>query len=351
MTIGTTPFQTQGTGVADSAALAAAIAAADCSAASATVVGYGHMGRQYVRALRALGVSRIRVCSRSAGPLEALRGLAGVETAAGGAERLACRAESGELGIVATPIASLIESVERLVSLGFRRLLIEKPVSLWSSRIERLTEQLERQEVEAWCAYNRVAYPSFHEAHARAIREGGITSCAYTFTELLQPDWTQRYPADTLARLGVANSLHVMSLAHGLIGLPATWSGQRAGRLEWHPTGAVFVGSGLSQRGIAFAYHADWGSMGRWSVEIHTPISSYRLCPLEQLFRRTAAMAEWEPVPVAIFHPEVKAGFVEQVAAMLHPAVRRLVPLVSLREAAALTRFGEAVFGYEADER
>ena len=334
-------------GEVSSSALAGAVAAADCSQAASTVLGFGSMGRQYVQALRALGLARIRVCSRSAGPLEALRGVSGVETVAGGFERLAVRAESEELGIIATPIASLMASVERLASLGFRRLLIEKPVSLWSSRIEQLAERLERQGIEAWVAYNRVAYPSFHEARARTSEEGGITSCAYTFTEMIRPDWAQRYPAEVLARLGVANSLHVMSLAHGLIGWPAAWSGHRAGRLVWHPAGSVFVGSGVSQRGVAFTYHADWGSTGRWSVEVHTPVSSYRLCPLEQLFRRASAAGAWEPVPVEVFNPDIKAGLIEQVAAALDPAVRALVPLVSVREAARLARFGEAVFGYE----
>jgi hypothetical protein len=45
--------------------------------------------------------------------------------------------------------------------------------------------------------------------------------------------------------------------------------------------------------------------------------------------------------------PAIKAGFVEQVAAMLHPEVRRAVPLVTLREAARLTHFAEDLFGYE----
>ena len=326
--------------------LAEAIAAADYSRASATVLGFGHMGKQHVNALRALGIRTMRVCSRSAAPLEMLRGKEGIELIAGGFERLERHPQPDELGIVATPIASLITGAERLVGLGFRRLLIEKPVALRSEEIDRLADLLERNGVDAACAYNRVAYPSFHDVRARAPQEGGITSCTYTCTEMIKPDWTQRIPAEELARLGVANSLHVMSMAHGLIGLPATWQGHRTGTLPWHPTGSVFVGSGISDRGIPFAYHADWGSAGRWSVEVHTPVSSYRLCPLEHLFRKTSATGEWERIPVRAFNAEVKAGCIEQVAAMLSPAIRPLIPLISLREAAALTRFGEALFGY-----
>lgn len=333
--------------VASSAELAAAIRDVDWSRSAATVIGFGAMGRQYVKALQALGVTRIRVCSRSPGPLEALRGVAGIELIAGGIERLACTPQPGELAIVATPIPPAVAAAERLASLGFRRLLLEKPVSLWSSEIARLAEALGQRGVEASCAYNRVAYPSLHEVRARAAQEGGITSCTYTFTEFIHRLDLKRYPQEELVRWGIANSLHVMSMAHGLIGWPARWAGHRSGRLPWHEVGNVFVGSGLSDRGVPFSYHADWGSTGRWSVEVHTAVSSYRLCPLEEVVRRTSATGAWEPVPVEVFAPEVKAGFVEQVAAMLNPAVRHIVPLVSLDQAVSLVSFGAEVFGYE----
>ena len=329
-----------------SAELAAAIAETEFATCAATVVGIGHMGKQYVKALQALGARRIRLSSRSAEGLAPFRGVEGIETTAGGVERLECRPQPDELGIIATPTAHLIAAAKHLASLGFRRLLIEKPVSLWSEEITRLAEELERQGVEACCAYNRVAYPSFHEIKARAAREGGITSCTYTFTEMIRPDWPQKFPAEELARWGIANSLHVMSMAHGLIGWSSTWSGHRSGSLPWHPAGSVFVGSGMSDRGIPFAYHADWGSTGRWSVEAHTAASSYRLCPLEKVFQRVSATSDWVEVPVTAAAPEVKAGIAEEVAAMLKPERRGLVPLVSLREAAALTAYGEALFGY-----
>lgn len=329
-----------------SADIAAVISTTDFSACVATVVGYGYMGKQYVKALRALGVRRIRVCSRSAGPLEELQRLDGVETVAGGIERLDYHPQPYELGIVAMPTLLLVAAAERLASLGVSRLLIEKPVSLWSSEIDQLSAMLRHKGVEAVCAYNRVAYPSFHETRSRAAREGGVTSCAYTFTEMIKPDWPDRFPAVELARWGVANSLHVMSMAHGLIGFPKTWNGHRSGALSWHTSGSIFVGSGISERGIPFSYHADWGSTGRWSIEVHTRLSSYRLCPLEKVYRRTSALGDWEEIPVATFAPDVKVGVVEEVAAMLSRDIRQVVPLFPLGEAARLTRYGEEVFGY-----
>lgn len=335
-----------GQGVAASSDVAAAVAATDWSGCAATVVGYGAIGQQYVQALQALGVRHIRVCSRSAAPLAALASVAGVERIAGGVAHWDGEPRRDELGIVATPPALLVPAAERLVALGFRRLLIEKPVALWSSTIARCASAFDQRGVEAVCAYNRVAYPSVQEARARALREGGMTSCTYTMTELVRPDWVDRFPPTELARWGIANSLHVASMAHSLIGLPATWQGHRAGAMTWHPTGTVFVGSGVSKRGVPFAYHADWGSTGRWSLEIHTAMSSYRCCPLETLTRRTSPQGAWDAVPLTVFAPEVKAGFVEQVASMLNPDIRQMVPLLSLQQAAALTQYGEDIFGY-----
>ena len=220
-------------------------------------------------------------------------------------------------------------------------------MSLWPGELDKLAEAVDRIQANAATAYNRSAYPAFHEIRFRARQEGGITSCTYDFTEMVKPDWPERFPAEELARWGVSNSIHVMSMAHGLIGLPQAWDSRRSGALPWHPTGAVFVGSGVSEQEIPFCYHADWGSAGRWSVEVNTPVSSYKLCPMEEVQRKTTPLGDWEPVEVAVFAPEVKAGIAEEVAAVLSDDIRSLVPLPSLREAAALTRFGEDVFGYE----
>jgi len=333
--------------VVSSSGMAAAIEAYDFSANSVTVVGYGFMGKHYVQALRALGVGQIHVCSRSKEPLNQLDGITGVTTTAGGYHALSRQAHPGELGIVATTTADLVNAAEHLANLGFRKVLIEKPVSLWSAEIDRLAELLDSLGVEGSSAYNRLAYPSFCEVVGLTDTEGGITSCVYTFTEMIQPDWPNLYSTEVLARWGVANSLHPIGMAHGLIGLPSDWSGRRSGALPWHPSGAIFVGSGISDQDIPFSYQADWGSKGRWSVEVNTSEASYRLCPLEKLYRKTLALGEWEELPVTTFYPDLKVGIAEEVAAILSAEVRQFTPLISMKQTASLTAYGEQVFGYE----
>ena len=332
--------------VLDAAGLARTISEMDFRDCVATVVGYGLMGKEYVKALRALGVRQIRVCGRRPERLADLQGEAGVEVVSGGFEKLTLKPQPGELGIIAVPIAELIPAAEHLANLGFRRLMIEKPVSLWSEQIDSLADRLVGQGVEAVCAYNRVAYPAFYEVAARAAREDGITSCTYTFTEMIRPDWTERFSLEELARWGIANSMHVISMAHGLIGLPAEWWGHQAreSHIAWHAAGAVFVGSGTSEAGVPFAYHADWGSTGRWSVEVHTAVASYLLCPMETVQRRSKPLGAWEEVPLASFEPDVKPGILEQVAVFLGALETSFTS--NLTTAARLTAYGEQVFGY-----
>ena len=326
--------------------VAEAISAVDFSGCAATVIGYGTMGRQYVKALQEIGVGQIRVCSRSEAPMAELQGVERITTIPGGYGRLVGTARPDELAIVATHTADLLAAAQHMAICGFKKILIEKPVSLMSQPIWQLVEGFEKQGVDGVCAFNRVAYPSFLEARCGTAQDGGITSCFYTFTEFVDRIGPGKFSDQELARWGIANSLHVMSMAHGLIGLPESWTSHRSGALAWHPSGSVFVGSGISEQSIPFAFHADWGSKSRWSVEVHSRQYSYRLCPLEQLFRKDSGTNEWKEVPITVFAPDLKAGVAEQVAAMLSIDVRRHLPLVSVEQAGRLIAYGEELFGY-----
>ena len=326
--------------------LASAITKTDFSRQAATVIGYGAMGRQYVAALQALGVGLIRVCTTTKKDIEGLGSQSNIEEFSYGFEKLAICPKAGELGIIATPIALLNKASEYLIDLGFKKLLVEKPVALRASKIERLAKKLSSKGIEGICAYNRVAYPSTVECAFQAAQEGGITSCTYSLTEMIKPDWPDRFPKQVLERWGIANSLHVISMAHSLIGMPSTWKGYRSGSISWHPSGFVFVGSGVSGKAIPYSYHADWGSKARWNVEVHTQTASYRFCPLENLLRRDLALSEWKEVPVTPVTPLVKPGVLEQIAAILDPEIRKHVPLFSMAETAHLTAYAEKIFGY-----
>ena len=299
-----------------------------------------------MEALQILGFGNIRVCSRSSGSLESLQGVSDITTKAVDYRELDWYARPDELAIIATPINSLCDAAKSLCDLGFRKIFIEKPISLYSVEMQKVVNIFQNKGIQGICGYNRTAYPAFHELRFKVHEDGGISSCNYSITEIVREDWQSRFSTEELARWGIANSIHPIAMAHGLIGLPKIWKGFRSGSMEWHPTGIVFVGSGISDMNIPFTYHGDWGSKGRWSVEAHTEIASYLMKPLEKLYRKESPNGEWNEIPVSIFEPDVKDGIMEQVAALLDPYISDLVPLFSLEESTSLTRYAESVFGY-----
>lgn len=328
--------------------LVKAISETDYRDFSVTVVGYGYMGKEYVKALRALGVRKIRVCSRSAEPLLALQDVSDVEVVSGGYDKLYEAPLPYEWGIVATPLHDLIGAAKHLVTLGYKKLLIEKPISLFSNFVQDLHTDFQTKGVEAFCAYNRTVYPAFYEVLDRASADGGITSCVYDFTEMIRPNWPEKFPPDELGRWGVSNSLHVMSMAHGLVGLPQDWRAYQGEQsaIAWHPSGSVYVGAGVSDQGIPFSYHANWGAVGRWSVEVRTAAGAYLLCPMEKLQFKKNALDDWEEIPLGIFDADIKAGVLELVASILTPDKITTSQKWDLVRSHKLMAFGEDILGY-----
>ena len=98
--------------------------------------------------------------------------------------------------------------------------------------------------------------------------------------------------------------------------------------------------------GIPFSYHANWGSKDRWALEAHTREASYRLCPMEGVQRKEHPLGEWDAIELTVAYPEIKIGIAEMVAVCLGDS--SLATVVWDGPACVeLTRFGEAVFGYE----
>jgi len=132
-----------------------------------------------------------------------------------------------------------------------------------------------------------------------------------------------------------------------LIGFPKEFLFYQSGKLEWHPTGSIFVGSGLSENNIPFSYHADWGSSGRWGIEIMTNENSYRLISLEELSVCRKNSFEWEKINFDVSFPIAKQGVCEEIAVMLHEKLEEKIPLVTLNKAAKFNQMAEKILGYD----
>jgi len=117
--------------------------------------------------------------------------------------------------------------------------------------------------------------------------------------------------------------------------------------LDWHPSGSIFVGSGISNQNIPFSYHGDWTSSGRWGIEVMTRKNAYRLIPLEDLFVCKKGSVKWEKVHFQRSFPEAKPGLAEEIALMLSTDKSDPLDLPSLKNAAQLNKFAEKIFGYK----
>jgi hypothetical protein len=162
------------------------------------------------------------------------------------------------------------------------------------------------------------------------IADGGITSAVVEFTE-----WSHRIrplqkAVGVKERWLLANSSHVLDLAFDCIGLPADgqWQAWHGGTLDWHPAGGRFHGAGLSERGIPFAYQADWEAPGRWGVELLTRHQRYLLRPLETL--QAIPLGSVDPQPIALddaLDHQFKPGLYLQCQAFLSGQTQQLCSL------------------------
>ncbi|MFN0116726.1 MAG: hypothetical protein ACKVQC_00345 [Elusimicrobiota bacterium] len=305
------------------------------------IVGFGYMGKEYVKAAQSLGFGQITVYTRTK-PKESPKG---IKIVSGGFEKLPVSTNNKNLVIVAVSTDLLLLASEWIIKQGYKNILCEKPVSLWSTQIEELNKMVLHEKVSFYCAFNRIAFPSVIEARYQCDLLGGVTSCRYSFTELAKRLNLSLYSESEKKRWGIANSIHVLSLAHAVIGNPRTWNSVHGGALDWHPSGSYFIGSGISVDNIPFSFFSDWGSSDRWSVEFFTSGAAFRLCPLEKLYLKESSLVDWKECAVSVCDSNTKPGLLEQMAAILFPE-KCPIPLFQLDKLAQLVQFSENIFGY-----
>ena len=311
---------------------------------SVLIIGAGSMSEQYAHALHAMNIKNVTILSRSKQKLLSICKEYKFTPLSGGFEKHLSSLESFDLVIIATPVNLLIPPTKVALEYGQSTILIEKPVSLYSKEIEGLRSKISKQKVRV--AYNRIVYPNFHKLRELLKDESEITSCRFSFTEWIHKIDFSKYSTDILSRWGIANSLHVISMAYCLIGNPRDIIAQQAGDLEWHPSGAHFYGIGITEKNIPFSYHSDWQAPGRWGIDIMTRENIYRLMPLEKLYRCPKNSVNWEEVSFQTSYPNIKLGVAEEIAIMLDRSKAKKPDLVTLESAIEYCEIAEHIFGY-----
>lgn len=303
-------------------------------ASSLWLIGAGPMGQAYAAVLMAQGVP-FRVIGRSRVSAAAFHQATGLPVYEGGLEAALASLPPPEQAIVAVGVEQLAPTAQQLLAAGCQRLLLEKPGALTLSELQVLHATAQAKRAQVWIAYNRRFYASVQKLRQLAAADGGITSAVFEFTE-----WSHRI-RDLQKAPGVkehwllANSTHVIDLAFAFIGLPAEgqWQAWPGGSLDWHPTAARFHGAGVSERGIPFAYQADWEAPGRWGVELLTRHNRYLLRPMEAL--QAIPLGSVEPQTIDLddaLDCQFKPGLFRQCEAFLNTDSGQANQLCSLQE-------------------
>lgn len=312
------------------------------------VIGTGKMGSAHLQALAALAPDALAAWAPSLRRRDA-------------AESVGAEFFHGELSaaldcfqpthvVVASPIETLTPISLQLITAGVRHLLVEKPVALSSQEGAALAAAVKTAEARLYVGYNRRFYSSIRTAKqliADAAEE--IESVAFEFNEVVTDlAGPQGHALAVRQRWLIANSLHVIDSALFRLGVPdldrSTFIS--SGFLPWHPSGSIFVGSGLTINGKPFAYHANWTSPGRWGLEWMTPSARYVFRPLEKLAVMRRGSFSMDNIPIDDeLDRRFKPGVYLQNRAFLLDG-DDASNLVSLDHALYLVRLGESIGGY-----
>lgn len=293
------------------------------------VVGVGPIGIEYTRILQALGHT-VRAYGRGAAGCERFREATGVEAKPLGLDQAEQDHPLPEAAIVAVGEAQLGKAVGRLIDLGIKKILVEKPGGATGAEVIALADRATRADCDIRVAYNRRFHASTLKALEIIREDGGVRCVHFEFTE-----WSHRIgPLEKEPGVKeewfLHNSTHVVDLAFYLGGWPAELHAHSAGSLSWHRH-ARYVGSGTTETGALFSYFADWEGPGRWGVEIITPQHRLIFRPLEKLQIQKIGSIEINPVTIDdTLDTQFKPGFYRQVVAFLEAPAQ----LLSIQEQA-----------------
>lgn len=247
------------------------------------LVGAGQMAREYVKVLKALEID-FSVVGRSTKNSQIFASQMDVTVHAGGLDVYFTESRVvPKQAIVAVSAEELTACTMRLLQTGVRSILVEKPAGFKKSAIKSLCAYAGAVGARVYVAYNRRYFESVSMLQQHIEIDGGVRSFHFEFTEWSHLIEKLEKPQEVFNFWLLANSSHVIDLAFYLAGKPKQMFCLQSLPISWHPAGSVFSGSGSTEQDALYTYLADWGSAGRWSVEVMTAKGRYKLCPLETL--------------------------------------------------------------------
>lgn len=315
---------------------------------SVLIVGAGSIGREYAAVTTSLGVDPL-VVTRGTERAAAMReDYPSTTVISGGLAQYLREHDPPDRAILCTPVDSLADHCRLLIETGVDRILSEKPLALSSACARDLAEVAEGMDASVSVAYNRRNYAAVQRARTLIKEDGGVSSLGIDFTEAIFRIDPNEYAERVLRRWGIANSSHVLDTAFYLSGRPRRLSAEQLGCVvEWHPSGSIFTGTGVTTADAVFSYHADWGCPGRWRLEINTTEHKLVFAPMERLQIQPRGSFELKEANVDYSRDEeFKPGFYEQTDQFLAGTDDVLCDLAELPAELAVL---ETIFGYDSE--
>lgn len=248
------------------------------------IIGAGQMAEEYIKVLKDLNIETICV-SRSESSSTKIKQKYEVNVFSGGVENNYDVLSKIDKAIVAVDLLSLKDVAIKLAEFGVKDILLEKPGSLTAQGINELCNIQKLYKNNIYIAYNRRFFQSVKKLKELILKEGGLTSVSFSFTEWSDQISELEYDEFIKNKWLICNSSHVIDLFIFLAGKPKKISTITSGSLDWHPSGSMFTGHGFTENNTMFSYHSDWESSGRWGLQANTKQNKYFLEPLEQLTR------------------------------------------------------------------
>jgi predicted dehydrogenase len=295
------------------------------------VVGCGQMAEDYAKVLVSLGLP-FSVSGRGMEKVNAFsQKYPEAQVMGGGVSAYLASREVPEYAIVAVNVPALAETTSLLVNAGVRHVLVEKPAGVSTAEIAEINALAMEKGASVYVAYNRRFYASVDLAREIILKDGGVISAQFEFTEWVHVVEKVLVDPITLSRLVLANSTHVIDLFVHLCGRPRTLHADVCGNpIPWHPAGSIFVGSGRTSRDIPFTYHANWQAPGRWALELLTASHRLYFKPMEKLMVQQKGSVRIEEVE-GDYSVDVnfKPGLLRQVEAFVYGKNREYLCAIS----------------------
>lgn len=247
------------------------------------LVGVGLMGVEYAKVLNSINADYMAIGRGSESAKKFEEEVSHCCIQGGLSSLLESFPEIPEAAIVAVGIEALSSTCIKLLEYGVKKILLEKPGIGWNSEIEGLVSLANQKEVDVVLAYNRRFYSSLLKAEEIINEDGGVSSFNFEFTEwshVIAPLKKTKVEHHTWF---LCNSTHVIDTAFFLGGWPKEMTCFHKGGLEWHPSGSIYSGAGISESDALFSYQANWEAPGRWVVEILTKKHRLYFKPMETL--------------------------------------------------------------------